>query len=415
MIRVTGSRTLIANWWRDRAGYDWLVDVLRFHSALGWVKTMIGAGGAVMCLVTVLSLLSHIGPRNGVFEIGCWVVVGLTALWALRWWLLPWPSRTRALLWCASADLAITFGALAAGHRVYGALVMTLLTVVGMCLIFHGPPVLMLHIGWSLGSILTLALLLTADDPAHSGVAAGDGRLAIAVVLIVVALSVVGLPTVQFCYWLWRLHALLDPLTTLLNRRGLDYQLTQSFRSRTAGSAYAATIDLDRFKIVNDTYGHQCGDDVLRRVAESLRWAAGSDAVVARTGGEEFVVVGRLRAKSLSAAGERLRRAVETVPGLSMVVTASVGVARCRIADVRDPARLQQILRRSDAAMYDAKRDGGNIVVIAGSEAQGYTPCGAVDSALPGRAGPSQVSAATTMAPTPVSRVGWISGAKNGL
>ncbi|MFI5780938.1 GGDEF domain-containing protein [Nocardia sp. NPDC051570] len=358
-------RSLVARWWQDRAGYEWLVDVLEFHSALSWVKGMIGAGGLVMCLVTLLSMLSHIGPRNGVFEVGCWVIVGLTAVWPLRWWLLPWPSRAESLLWCVSADIAILFGALAAEHRVYGALVTTLLTAVGMCMILHGPRVLTMHIAWSLGSIVTLAVLLMADDAAHSGAAAGDGRLAVAMILIVVSVSVIGLPTVHFCQWLWRQHALLDPLTLLLNRRGLDYQLSQTFRPRETGPAYAAALDLDRFKVVNDTFGHPFGDEVLRLTAECLCAAAGPDAVLARTGGEEFVVVGRLRDEPVAVIGERLRRAVESIPDLPMLVTASVGAVLAPIADMRNPILLQQILRRSDDAMYDAKRAGGNVVVVA--------------------------------------------------
>src|SRR4051794_16687642 len=123
---MADGRSLMRSFWRDRAGYDWLIDGVEIHASLRYLKAMISEGGAVMCLVTAVSLISNIGPRNAFFAIGCWLIVGLTALWALRWWLLPWPSRAEALMWCAGADLAITFGALAAEHRVYGALVSTL-------------------------------------------------------------------------------------------------------------------------------------------------------------------------------------------------------------------------------------------------------------------------------------------------
>ncbi|WP_280453838.1 GGDEF domain-containing protein [Nocardia brasiliensis] len=362
------GRSLVQSWWHDRAGYDWLTDVLGIHSALRYVRTMIGAGGAVMCLVTAVSLISNIGPRNTWFAIGCWLIVGLTALWALRWWLLPWPSRVEALLWCAGADLAITFGALAAEHRVYGALVSTLMVVVGMFVIFQGPLILALHICWSLLSGLVLVVLLVIDDPVHTGGAAGDVRLAIAIMLILSALNVVGLPTVQFCHWLWRQHALLDPLTMLLNRRGLDYHLSYVFRPETAEYAYMAALDLDRFKTVNDTFGHSFGDEVLVRTAERLRSTADPDAIVARTGGEEFVVLGRLRDEPLAAVAERLRGAIETMPGLPVTVTASVGAALCPITALRDPAVARYTLHRCDFAMYEAKRLGGNLVALEGPE-----------------------------------------------
>ncbi|MFI7003608.1 diguanylate cyclase domain-containing protein [Nocardia sp. NPDC050175] len=370
---MADSRSLMRSWWHDRAGYDWLVDVLEIHSALRYVKAMIGAGGAVMCLVTAVSMISNIGPRNAFFAIGCWLIVGLTALWALRWWLLPWPRRAEALLWCAGADLAITFGALAAEHRVYGALVSTLMVVVGMFVIFHGPLILGLHICWSLASGGLLVVLLVADDPVHTGAAAGDVRLAIAIMLILVALNVVGLPTVQFCHWLWRQHALLDPLTMLLNRRGLDYHLSYVFRPNTTEYAYIASLDLDRFKDVNDTFGHSFGDEVLARVADRLRSAADPDAVVARTGGEEFVVLGRRRDEPVAAIAERLRGAIETMPELPVLVTASVGAALCPLTDLRDPAIMRRILHRCDTAMYEAKREGGNIVVIAELETTDHT------------------------------------------
>ncbi|MFI6169132.1 GGDEF domain-containing protein [Nocardia sp. NPDC051052] len=370
---MSDSRALVRSWWRDRAGYDWLVDVLEIHAAVRYVKAMIGAGGAVMCLVTAVSLISNIGPRNAFFEVGCWLIIGLTALWAARWWLLPWPSRAEGLMWCAGADLAITFGALAAEHRVYGALVSTLMVVVGMFVIFQGPLILGLHICWSLASGLLLVVLLVADDPVHTGVAAGDVRLAVAIMLILVALNLVGLPTVQFCHWLWRQHALLDPLTMLLNRRGLDYHLSYVFHPNPTEYAYVANLDLDRFKDVNDTFGHSFGDQVLARAAERLRSTADPDAVVARTGGEEFVVLGRVRDEPVAAIAERLRGAIETMPDLPVVVTASVGAALCPTTDLRDPAIMRRIMHSCDTAMYEAKRAGGNIVVIAEPESAGHT------------------------------------------
>lgn len=366
---MADGRSLIRSFWRDRAGYGWLVDVLEIHAARRPVQAMIGAGGLVMCLVTAVSMISNIGPRNAFFAVGCWLIVGLTALWALRWWLLPWPSRAEAVMWCAGADLAITFGALAAEHRVYGALVSTLMVVVGMFVIFQGPVVLGLHICWSLASGLLLVLLLVADDPVHTGVAAGDVRLAIAIMLILVALNLVGLPTVQFCHWLWRQHALLDPLTMLLNRRGLDYHLSYVFRPTTTEYAYIASLDLDRFKDVNDTFGHSFGDEVLARTAERLRSTADPDAIVARTGGEEFVVLGRLRDEPVTAIAERLRGTIETMPDLPVLVTASVGAALCPLIDLRDPVIMRRVLNRCDTAMYEAKHQGGNVVVIADPEA----------------------------------------------
>ncbi|RDI66992.1 diguanylate cyclase (GGDEF)-like protein [Nocardia pseudobrasiliensis] len=358
------SRALLLAWWRDRVDYRWLVDVLAYHRALGLVKVMLGSGGAVMCLVTALSMISHIGPRNAFFAIGCLLIVILTATWALRWWLLPWPGRVESLLWCAGADLAITFGAVAAQNRLYGALVTTLLTVPGMYAgAFHGQRILAAHVGWSLLSTGTLVVLLILDDPAHTGAAAGDGRLGAAIALIIVSLSVIGLPTAQFCRWVWRLNAISDPLTLLLNRRGLDYHLSR-YLCPGHGTVYVATLDLDRFKSVNDTFGHPFGDRVLQHTAHRLRAAAAPDALVARIGGEEFVVLGYLRDARPSEIAEQLRHAIATMPDLPTTITASVGLTTIGPTDKFDPADVQRALQDADWAMYRAKRMGGNAFAI---------------------------------------------------
>ncbi|WP_433663237.1 diguanylate cyclase domain-containing protein [Nocardia sp. CA-128927] len=363
---MTGGRSLILAWWRDRVDYRWLVEVLDYHGALGLVKFMLGAGGAVMCLVTALSVISNIGPRNAFFAIGCWLIVIMTALWALRWWLLPWPGRAESLLWCVGADIAITFGAIAAENRLYGALVATLLTVPGMYLgAFHGQRFLAAHVAWSLISVVTLVALLILDDPVHTGAAAGDLRLGLAITLISVSLNVVGLPTAQFCRWVWRLNAILDPLTMLLNRRGLDYHLWRYLGPRQRGTIYIASLDLDRFKLVNDTFGHPFGDQVLQQAADRLRTAVAPDALVARTGGEEFVVVGYLGDTEPLRIAEQLRRAIETIPDLPVPITASVGLATIRPSPTPDPSAGQYALRHSDSAMYRAKRMGGNSIAVA--------------------------------------------------
>ncbi|MFG1791159.1 diguanylate cyclase [Nocardia sp. NPDC049149] len=363
---MTEGRSLILAWWRDRVDYRWLVSVLGYHGALGWVKIMLGAGGAVMCLVTALSMASNIGPRNAFFEAGCWLIVIMTAIWALRWWALPWPGRVESLLWCAGADIAITFGALAAENRLYGALVATLMTVPGMYVgAFHGQRVLAAHVAWSLLSVIALVVLLMHDGPAQVGSASGDLRLGIAITLIAVSLNVVGLPTAQFCRWVWRLNAIEDPLTMLLNRRGLDYHLWRYLGPDQRDTVYVASLDLDRFKLVNDTFGHLFGDEVLRHTADRLRTTVAAEAIVARTGGEEFVVVGHLGDADPRQVAEQLRDAIETMPDLPVTITASVGLVTIAASGARHPAAEQHALRHSDIAMYRAKHMGGNTIAIA--------------------------------------------------
>lgn len=147
----------------------------------------------------------------------------------------------------------------------------------------------------------------------------------------------------------------MDPLTGLANRRALADALEQAL----AGTAAlcVALADIDHFKAVNDTHGHAVGDEVLVRVASSLRVANGEAGLLARYGGEEFALV--LPGMDLDAARrhcEALRRAV-ALASTSLPVTISIGVAARQPGE--DKAAL---LQRADEALYAAKRAGRNRV-----------------------------------------------------
>jgi len=166
-----------------------------------------------------------------------------------------------------------------------------------------------------------------------------------------------------------------DPLTGVDNRRNFDDALVLEWRraARSRTPLSLIMIDIDAFKAYNDVYGHQAGDDCLRRVAESLQshlHRAGD--IVTRYGGEEFAVlvagVERDRAGDL---GELLRRSIESLridhraSPASDVVTISVGVATMIPDRDRDPAAL---LKAADEALYAAKAAGRNQVSVHPSE-----------------------------------------------
>ncbi|MFI5776691.1 diguanylate cyclase domain-containing protein [Nocardia sp. NPDC051570] len=350
---------MVRSWWRDRIDYDWLVDTLRSHRALGTLQGMLGGAGVVMLVITVVAAMSPSGQNGAVGLVQAGIVAGLAVLWSLRWWLLSWPREVESLIWVAAADLAITANNILVQDRLLGAMGSALLvTTGGYVTIFHGPRYLLLHIGWSLLSILLLSAMLVCG----TGHGAGDIGLGVVVVLVSFVVDGFILPLVQFCYWILRRDALSDPLTGLMNRRGMEYYLPRFPRDK-GGGMYIATVDLDRFKTINDTYGHSFGDEVLMRTAQRLRASADPDALVVRTGGEEFVIVGHLR-DVRDAVGERLRGAIETMPDLPVPVTASVGIALW--ADTGGDPACCNLLQLSDTAMYEAKRGGGNAVVVAG-------------------------------------------------
>lgn len=156
-----------------------------------------------------------------------------------------------------------------------------------------------------------------------------------------------------------------DPLTGLLNRRGFDERIAAALSSarRRQAPLSVIAVDADHFKQVNDRYGHDVGDQVLQAISQVLRKRLREIDIVARIGGEEFVVVlidtGGLDAANVAAA---LVKAVEDaeMPAVGCV-TISCGVADVHV-HTEAPA---SALRRADAALYQAKQSGRNRHCIA--------------------------------------------------
>jgi diguanylate cyclase (GGDEF)-like protein len=160
----------------------------------------------------------------------------------------------------------------------------------------------------------------------------------------------------------------LDPLTGLFNRRFLVEQAPRLWRQarRDGTRVTAMVLDLDHFKRLNDAHGHAAGDAVLRAVAGSLTAAVRPSDILARTGGEELVVLGLVSDSDEAAhLAERLRLAVAGSRSADgHTVTASIGVALARPVDGENPNdALWRLVDRADAAMYQAKQQGRDRVV----------------------------------------------------
>ncbi len=163
-------------------------------------------------------------------------------------------------------------------------------------------------------------------------------------------------------------QAYLDPLTGLFNRRHLlaqgDVELSRAIRFKTSLSVLM--IDIDFFKEVNDTYGHQAGDSVLQALGNIFQNTLRKVNVIARLGGEEFAII--LPATDTNAAvlvAERLRSlvadmAVTISTGLSIKVTISIGVATLENKDTN----IDTLLEQADKALYEAKKTGRNKVCV---------------------------------------------------
>jgi two-component system cell cycle response regulator len=162
--------------------------------------------------------------------------------------------------------------------------------------------------------------------------------------------------------------SLVDELTGVSNRRYLLAHLDELIERVNHDHVSAAILlfDIDHFKQVNDTYGHAAGDDVLRELAARAMNSVRSVDLVARLGGEEFVVVmPETDITIATAVAERLRLAVAREPfiigtdGMKVAVTISIGATVAASGDGRG-----ELLKRADDALYRAKTNGRNRVVV---------------------------------------------------
>jgi diguanylate cyclase (GGDEF)-like protein/PAS domain S-box-containing protein len=151
-----------------------------------------------------------------------------------------------------------------------------------------------------------------------------------------------------------------DALTHLPNRFALEEVLAESLSGPESAAVSAVLfVDLDRFKTINDTLGHRVGDDVLRVVADRLRSSVDQNDVVARPGGDEFIIVLRAMAAldDVGAVAARLLRRLEEpihIGGRQLFVKGSIGAALAP----QHGSTVDELMKNADAAMYRAKRTG---------------------------------------------------------
>lgn len=163
-------------------------------------------------------------------------------------------------------------------------------------------------------------------------------------------------------------EALLDPLSGLKNRRGFERAVHAIFASGDTEEVAILVVDVDRFKTLNDTYGHLLGDKVLRAVAHILQTNIKGRDVAARLGGDELaILLPGTTERGAEALAEQIRVAVAAGrihrtdgQDLRGIVTVSIGIAVGKATE-----SFEALLERADAALYRAKREGRNRVAVA--------------------------------------------------
>jgi diguanylate cyclase (GGDEF)-like protein len=164
-------------------------------------------------------------------------------------------------------------------------------------------------------------------------------------------------------------RARVDALTQLSNRRHLDerFPAELSVARRECRPLSCIMLDIDRFKSVNDTHGHACGDQVLRHVASILTKFVPPECTIGRYGGEEFAVICvGMKLDHAAQLAEQIRQAIEITPArfesIKLSITCSFGVSET----TADTIAASDLLHRADLALYQAKHEGRNRVVLGG-------------------------------------------------
>ena len=348
----------LEQWWRSPGQFRELSGYLHSRGLQRPTRHLIAAVMALFAVVPPVMLASPTGPKgitatvvSVAMSIGCAAVALL--------WLTRWPTERQSVGFSILAAACVMAGGLIATDPGAGVFVgAAFAPLAGYLALFHSTRLL--------SAVLAVATLTTIVVSFR--VSQGDALMAIGHSVGVVP-TVVLVPVIaQMLMHLMAAdanNAYADPLTGLPNRRGFEDSVWTTLASGTAGQPEKiaiAMIDLDGFKAVNDTRGHVVGDQILIAVGHALRGVEPATSVVARIGGEEFLVAVRFDDRSPSfdhEIAERLCRSVRETP---WDVTASVGVATlvtgAAAADL--DVALNDAIHAADMAMYQAKRSGGN-------------------------------------------------------
>lgn len=356
-MSAEASRGLLLQWWREGDDYEWRIEFLRSRGLLMVLRQLIAAIGAMMGALAVVNAFAPPGVDGALVRIG-WVAVSVGSFgWAARWAFWPWPTARASAALVVFVDVIMTLSALLFGDpNLAMSGIPILLCAGGYVVFFHGPRLHVAHVAWCTVSVVGIAVWMALATPDYGL------HLAVSRAVIALLVTVCILPALQFGFWLLQdssMQSLTDPLTNLTNRRGLDVAVKRLNVSAATDHLSVLLIDVDGFKAVNDTRGHAAGDEVLIRTARRIRENVRSSAVVARWGGEEFLVVDRMATGQAAVIADRVCAAVRATG--DPTVTVSIGVAT-RKASGSD---LHEVIEAADAAMYDAKAIGGDQVVIA--------------------------------------------------
>jgi diguanylate cyclase (GGDEF)-like protein len=346
---------ILSRWWRADQ-YDWLSGYLAARGIGGATRALMAfiAASMVLCLLALLA--GSDGPRGSVPIAMTWIAVAGGVAGVLLWtW--RWPTRLQSVAFAVTCNTAVALACLAHPNPLAALIGCIAFATFGAYIAFFHTTAFVLYnfaVAAAVG-VVEAARLATSGHPSLAGVDLWlvlEVNIALPLAIRILVRAMAG----------DLLHADRDPLTGLLNRRTFQHHALGMILARRGIDSHLVVmlIDLDNFKALNDNRGHAAGDHALVQVGQALLVVADNQAVVARSGGEEFLLAGTSTTCNAEPLAAEICRAIEAS---TVGVTASIGTACARLDDTTPgdhQALLEELITASDTAMYQAKRLGGN-------------------------------------------------------
>ena len=342
-------------WWRQSDHYDRLSSHLATRNMAGLTRRTIAVVAGGLALVAVATIWTPTGPK-GALPMACTLAAAVGAAGGALLWSLRWPTRTAAIRFVSAATASIALIALSQQDPMFGILTCAAFAATASYIaLFHTAPLLAAHFAVA-SSVSSVECFRMA---AIYNIAAGVSSYGLLLLLNLIVPF--GVQVVVHVLGSDAVRADRDQLTGLLTRRAFNRRGKARLEQARAELVHmvVTVIDLDRFKQLNDSYGHSTGDDALVSVARALRDTNDDNAVIGRSGGEEFVIADVWDPDETS---RRAQQICEVIASLPFGITASVGTAGVHPAYRAGSSSdlLTELIAAADAAMYAAKRRGGN-------------------------------------------------------
>ncbi len=347
----------LRRWWRQPDRFDWFAVYLDDRGMQHIARLAVAATTAAFAMVAGAMLWSPAGPHEHWQRAGTGAAATVGAFLALCW-LIAWPTLNQSRLFLVAGSACIAAACLTQTDPLAGLTGCYAFVILGVY-------IAVMHCAKATSYNVAVGLGVAGILVGRVGDRGGDIVLASCEMAILALFSIgapIALQTMLHIMASDILRSDRDTLTGLLNRRGF-YRHTRRLIDHSAdadsGHLTITMVDLDHFKEINDTHGHSVGDKALIDVSEMLRHHSGPNAVVARVGGEEFLIADVCPAVK-TAPITQLCQAVADTPH---EVTASIGTSSMPIVQLDHQNRaslIDRLIAHADSAMYAAKTAGGN-------------------------------------------------------